>query len=60
MTPTQHLMNTYADFCLPENLLWAENSDTKEKMAVIPGEHRATYVQVGHHIPNSRDSIEWH
>jgi len=40
-------------FCqhLPEELLWVENSDTGEKIKVLPGVPRDGTVQVGRHIP---------
>lgn len=46
-------------FCdlLPEDLLWAENPTTKEKIRLIPGEFRDHDVKVGRHIPVSAPAI---
>jgi Fic family protein len=43
----------HKEFCqhLPEELLWVENSDTGEKIKVLPGVPRDGTVQVGRHIP---------
>lgn len=43
----------HKEFCerLPDERLWVENPDTKEKIKVIPGRHRDGTVQVGRHIP---------
>lgn len=35
---------------LPEELLWVENSETGERLKVIPGELRKNDVKVGHHV----------
>ena len=39
----------HKEFCerLPEELLWVENPDTKEKIKVIPGVHRDGAVHLG-------------
>ncbi len=46
-------------FCelLPEDLLWVEEPETKERIKVIPGEVRNRDVQVGHHIPISPGAL---
>jgi len=43
----------HKEFCkrLPEELLWVENTDTGEKIKIVPGMHRDGSVQVGRHIP---------
>lgn len=40
-------------FCagLPEEMLWVENSETGERIQVIPGRMRDRTVRVGQHIP---------
>ena len=42
-------------FCelLPEDLLWIENPETKERIRVVPGELRRPDVRVGRHVPIS-------
>ncbi|TAK46938.1 MAG: Fic family protein [Xanthobacteraceae bacterium] len=46
-------------FCeqLPEDLLWVEHPETKEKIEVIPGEYRDLDVVVGRHIPVSAPAV---
>lgn len=46
-------------FCeqLPEDLLWVEHPETKEKIKVIPGEYRHLDVAVGRHIPISAPAV---
>ncbi|MCA1773974.1 MAG: Fic family protein [Halomonas sp.] len=59
-TSGEYIRWLHREFCsrLPEDLLWAENPDTKENIAVIPGEYRTTHVQVGRHIPPEHERIE--
>lgn len=49
----------HREFCqhLPDDLLWIENPDTKEKIRVEPGEFRKTDVAVGRHIPPQANNI---
>ena len=42
---------------LPDELLWAEDPETKTKIKVIPGGMRKNDVLVGHHIPISPGAI---
>ncbi len=42
---------------LPEELRWAENPDTKERIAVVPGEMRRRDARVGRHIAVSPGAI---
>jgi len=42
---------------LPEDLLWAEDPATKERIKVIPGELRHRNVAVGRHIPISAPAV---
>jgi Fic family protein len=46
-------------FCdkLPEDLLWVEHPDTKNKIRVIPGELRDRDVAVGRHVPVSASVV---
>ena len=46
-------------FCaeLPEELLWVEDSDTKERIKMVPGELRRRDVKVGHHVPISPGAV---
>jgi Fic family protein len=46
-------------FCdlMPDELLWAENPDTGEKLRVVPGEYRENDVKVGRHIPVSAGAV---
>lgn len=49
----------HREFCqrMPEDLLWVENPDTKEKIKVVPGELRDRHVKVGHYIPPDPDQL---
>ena len=42
---------------LPEELLWVEEPDTKERMRVIPGALRRRDVKVGQHVPISPGAL---
>src|SRR5882724_11472252 len=46
-------------FCelLPEDLLWIENPETKERVRVVPGELRMRDVKVGRHVPISAGAV---
>jgi Fic family protein len=46
-------------FCdlLPEDLLWIENPETKERIRVVPGELRRRDVKVGRHVPISPGAV---
>lgn len=46
-------------FCelLPEDLLWIENPETKERIRVVPGELRCRDVKVARHIPISPGAV---
>jgi Fic family protein len=49
----------HARFCreLPEDLLWVEDSETKKKEPVIPGELRTHDVAVGRHVAISPGAV---
>ncbi|OAI48867.1 cell filamentation protein Fic [Gammaproteobacteria bacterium SCGC AG-212-F23] len=53
------LCEIHRRFCslLPDDLLWVENPDTKEKMRVLPGELRQNDVIVGQHIAVSPKAL---
>jgi Fic family protein len=46
-------------FCehLPDDMLWVEEPDTKERVRVVPGEFRQRDVRVGRHIPISSGAV---
>jgi Fic family protein len=46
-------------FCklLPEDLLWVEDPETKERVRVVPGELRDRGVKVGLHVPVSPGAL---
>jgi len=50
---TEYITWLHYEFCrrLPDEFLWVENPDTKERIKVIPGELRDGTVVVGRHIP---------
>ena len=53
------LMEIHRRFCkrLPEDLLWVEEPDTRERFRVIPGGLRERHVQVGRHVPVSPGAV---
>lgn len=53
------LMDIHRRFCerLPEELLWVEATDTKERLRVVPGELRQRDVKVGRHVPVSPGAV---
>jgi Fic family protein len=46
-------------FCaeLPEELLWVEDPDTKERIKIVPGELRRRDLKVGNHVPISPGAV---
>lgn len=58
-TSTAGILEIHRRFCelLPEDLLWVENPDTKERVKVIPGEIRRQDVKVGRHVPVSPGAL---
>lgn len=42
---------------LPEDLLWVEDADTRERLKAVPGELRQRDVRVGQHIPVSAGAL---
>lgn len=58
-TTADSITEIHRHFCekLPEDLLWAEDPTTKERVKVIPGELRQRDVAVGQHIPVSAPAV---
>ena len=53
------ICEVHARFCelLPEDLLWVEDPETKERVRVVPGELRRRDVKVGGHVPVSPGAL---
>jgi Fic family protein len=53
------LLEMHRRFCelLPDEMLWVEEPDTREKIRVAPGELRHRDVRVGRHIPISPGAL---
>lgn len=53
------LMEVHKRFCdlLPDDLLWAENKETGEKIRIVPGEFRTRDVKIGDHIAPSPGAL---
>lgn len=58
-TTADSITEIHRHFCekLPEDLLWAEDPTTKERIKVTPGELRQRDVSVGQHIPVSAPAV---
>ena len=58
-TSTANILELHRRFCerVPEDLLWVENPETKERMQVVPGELRQRDVQVGKPVPVSAGAL---
>lgn len=56
---TGTILEIHRRFCdeLPPDFLWAKNSDTEEKIALVPGELRKHDVVVGRHVAISPAAI---
>jgi len=56
---TQSLLEIHRRFCelLPEEMLYVEDPQTKEKIPVVPGELRTRDVEVGTHVAISPGAI---
>jgi Fic family protein len=56
---TDGILEVHRRFCklLPEDLLWIEEPQTKERLRVVPGELRHRDVAVGRHIPISPGAL---
>ncbi|WFE77057.1 Fic family protein [Roseinatronobacter sp. S2] len=58
-TAPQSVVALHRRFCelLPPELLFVENPQTRERIAVVPGELRTRYVEVGRHIAISPGAV---
>jgi len=58
-TSVEGICEIHRRFCelLPDDLLWVEDPETKERIRVIPGELRTRNVQVGRHIAISPGAV---
>ena len=53
------MRDVHRRFCehLPEDMLWVEEPETKERLRVVPGEFRLRDVRMGRHIPISPGAV---
>lgn len=53
------LRETHRRFCelLPDDMSWAEDPNTGERMCMVPGRLRQKYVKIGNHIPVSPGAV---
>ncbi len=53
------LREAHRRFCelLPDDMSWAEEPDTGERIRMVPGQLRQKYVKVGNHIPVSPGAV---
>lgn len=58
-TAPASIIEIHRRFCelLPEDLLWVEYPQTRERVKVVPGELRERYVEVGRHIAVSPGAV---
>jgi len=58
-TTNDGLCETHRRFCelLPDDLLWVEDGDSGERLAVVPGALRARDVKVGDHLAISPGAV---
>ena len=58
-TTKDGIIEIHRRFCeeLPEDPLYVDKPNTKERLLVVPGELQTNYVQVGRHIPVSPGSL---
>lgn len=56
----EFILWVHREFCrrLPDELLWATNPDTGERLPVVPGELRSTHVMVGRHLAPEPDELQ--
>ena len=57
---TSYIQWIHKEFCdrLPEELLYIEDPESKERKKLEPGQFRDGYVQVGKHIPPAANEID--
>jgi len=55
----QGLLETHRRFCekLPDEMLWVENPQSKERIRVVPGAYRERHVKVGAHVAVSPGAV---
>lgn len=58
-TTTAYARWIHREFCerLPDDMLWVDNPDSGERLAVVPGELRRADVVVGRHIAPAPDDL---
>jgi Fic family protein len=58
-TSVSGILECHRRFCasLPADLLWVENSESKERIEVLPGEFRRRDVAVGRHLAVSSGAV---
>jgi Fic family protein len=56
---SEAILELHRRFCalLPDDLLWVEDPDTRERLRVHPGEFRTRDVRVGRHVPISPGAL---
>jgi Fic family protein len=56
---TDSIIEVHRRFCaeLPDDLLWIENPDSRERVRVVPGELRTRDVRVGNHVSISPGAV---
>ncbi len=56
---SEFIVWVHRDFCqrLPDDLLWVERPETRERLRVVPGELRQRHVKVGRHVPINPEDI---
>jgi Fic family protein len=56
---TEGIRQMHQRFCdhLPDDMLWVEEPDTKERIRIVPGQFRQRDVRVGRHIPISPGAV---
>jgi Fic family protein len=60
VTTVEFITWTYRNFCerLPDEMLWMENPETKERLKVVPGQLRDRQVKVGRHVPPAPGELD--
>jgi Fic family protein len=58
-TSSAFIQALHREFCrrLPDDLLWVENPDTRDRARVVPGELRLQHVKIGRHVPVSPGAV---
>ena len=58
-TGSAFIQAVHREFCrrLPDDLLWVENPDTRDRARVMPGELRPRHVKIGRHVPVSPGAV---